>query len=99
MDWLIGKAYKTRAGDKAVLVLKDGIVSPLLFRHECDGVLLCHSKGGVFNTGGSGRDIIAEWTDEPDEPEPLDLAALAKQHGITITVAVGEISMTFDGRN
>lgn len=49
-------------------------------------------------------DLIAEWVEEPqptkDEPQPTDpdFATMAAQHGIAITVKVGEMSITYDGR-
>ena len=91
-----GKYYRTRDGRK---------VGPMVFCGEWeDEFPWCPERlGGCYSDTGVRQnifkpDLIAEWTDEPAQPAPLDLAALAKQHGIRITVAVGEMSMTFDGR-
>ena len=107
VDWIIGKAYKTRDGHKAVLVdiyNHDSGVE-LKFRHEDTGYNTWHYNDGQMHGLIPGLDIIAELADEPAKSEnpahveePLDLAALAAQHGIKITVKVGEMSIIYDGR-
>ena len=97
-----GKYYLTRDGRKVGPMVgpdSDGLFNA---RDQIDGYI------GMWRADGRNEffveykepqyDLIAEWVDEPAQPAPLDLAALAKQHGIRITVAVGEMSMTYDGR-
>ena len=93
-----GKYYRTRDGRKVGPMWPDDSFSGIAFiEKELDG-RGWWPDGTIAGNNDTCETIIAEWVDEPSQPEPLDLAALAKQHGIRITVAVGEMSMTFDGR-
>ena len=91
-----GKYYRTLDGRK---------VGPMVFYHEVedgfhwrpDDYCEWYSNTGVRQNPAK-PDLIAEWVDEPAQPAPLDIAALAAKHGIRITVTAGEMSMTFDGR-
>lgn len=101
-----GKYYRTRDGRKVGPMYERG--GEWICDHQVDGyVPMWHLKTGVANFTTEGPesddpqyDLIAEWTDDPAarEPELLDLAALAKMHGIRITVTIGEMSITYDGR-
>jgi hypothetical protein len=95
-----GKYYRTRDGRKVGPMARkwDDREHPWGFGRE----LSCYTSYGERWKGGLGHegdDLIAEWTDEPPttDPELLDFAALAAQHGIKITVKNGEIEITYDG--
>ncbi len=60
-----GKFYRTRDGEKVGPILPyDGDGFPF----RC-GIYSYNSYGGYYSRGTSPRDLIAEWTDEPDTPK------------------------------
>jgi hypothetical protein len=90
-----GKYYKTRDGFKVGPMVPD-LVDGKGWREKGDGRRFWIEDGTRWRYDPC-KDIIEEWQD--DEPKPsTDLAALAKQHGIKITVQVGEMLIEYDGR-
>jgi hypothetical protein len=90
-----GKYYKTRDGHK-VGPMKPYLVDEKVWHEKGDGRRFWIEDGTRW-VKDFYNDIIEEWQD--DEPKPsTDLAALAKQHGIKITVQVGEVFIEYDGR-
>ena len=94
-----GKYYRTRDWRKVGPMNSRGLeYSVYWHKWECPNGFAYCDNGRLYSNGVvCNQDLIAEWTDEPARPAPLDLAALAAKHGIRITVTAGEMSMTFDG--
>lgn len=96
-----GKYYKTRDGRK---------VGPMYVINDPYWPWACsdfsYRDDGTWDADmeQDEQDLIEEWQDEPASdvtPEPTEidtLAALAKKHGICITVITGEVSIKYDGR-
>ena len=88
-----GKYYRTRDGRKVGPI---GKLNDDIYQYF-SGEDTYTSEGKSFVGRKRKSDLISEWTDEP-EPATLDLAALAAQHRIKITVQVGEVLIEYDGR-
>ena len=94
-----GKYYRTLDGRKVGPMVKSSDLTRQYPWEVKDNRWCWDDSGRRFPCSNEPEtDLIAEWTDEPAQPEPLDLAAIAKQHGIRITVTAGEMSITYDGR-
>lgn len=98
-----GKYYRTRDGRKVgpMHVWLDGVDHKWQAGYgECTCIYT--PNGDIWNDAGvhceqiDAADLIAEWVCTPsDDP---DIAALAAQHRIKITVQVGEVIVEYDGR-
>ena len=66
---------------------------------QCKEHLECHYWDGK-SVNGSDPDLIAEWQDQPTTvpDDEYNLAELAAQHGIKITVMIGDVVISYDGR-
>lgn len=91
-----GKYYLTRDGRKVGPMSKKGISSYPWSAPWLDGALGVFWSDNGDSDETTNNDLIAEWQDEPTTDEP-DLAALAAQHRIKITVQVGEVIVEYDG--
>jgi hypothetical protein len=96
-----GKFYRTRDGRKVGPVYEQ---SGAWVSDETidDFEPMWNLKNGVANffsdrydSDYPEHDLIAEWTESQDD----NSAALAAQYGIIITVTVGELKITYDGRS
>lgn len=102
-----GRYYKTRDGRKVGPIehAKDYDNEYPWWHNE--GQLIFDKNG--YNAFNRHDDLVEEWADEPTHQDigklTLDmdmtpnLAALAAQHRIKITVQVGELLVEYDGRD
>lgn len=68
-----GKFYRTRDGRKVGPICRGEVSNPGYYWRSANGQLLGYGsawhKDGSFHESESCRDLIAEWTDEPDKPK------------------------------
>lgn len=92
-----GKYYKTRDGRKVGPAVHSGCDAEHPWNVEWDEGPYYYSDIGESCLGHFNDAIVSEWQDATSPAEP-DLAALAAQHRIKITVQVGEVLSEYDGR-
>lgn len=93
-----GKYYRTRDGRKIGPMEDDGIRNnDGYYDFSCGGDIWMRdgTHGDSIVKNRQADDLIAEWQDTTTEPNH---AADAAKYGICITVTVGDVSVTYDGR-
>jgi len=105
MQLEVGKFYRTRGGWKAGVVGDDGSrYLPLRVQHDAHNWHKWHNIDGTLSDDvSSDFDIIAEWTDEPEQTGPVrDVLRKKIAHGIYGKLSVhqlrgdnGEVYMAF----
>lgn len=100
MQLEVGKYCKTRDGGK-VGPMRRTALSTFSFRHDIDN---WYTEFGYHETGYTyrnipGMDIVSEWVDDVRHDKDLAPYEIAAQYKIIVTVTIGDITITYDGRD